>query len=214
MIRINLLPQKKRRGVDSGGGGESWVFVALGIAVVAIVGLFFFHGLQETKLAEERELNAQVQAKITASKNAVKNHGEVTAELERMRAREDAIAKLQSARTGPTAVLLEIARLLTPGRGPSIDPEKLAQVRRDNPLAVYNAAWDTRRLWITEFVEESRLLKVKGIARDGGDVSELARRMNLSDYFAKVRLLPAKKARDKDTDLEVVEFALEAEVKY
>jgi type IV pilus assembly protein PilN len=131
-----------------------------------------------------------------------------------MRAREDAIAKLQSARTGPTAVLLEIARLLTAGRAPSIDPERLAQVRRDNPLAVYNPAWDSRRLWVTEFVEESRLLKLRGVARDGGDVSELARRMGLSDYFAKVRLLPASRTIDKETNLEVVEFALEAEVKY
>jgi len=213
MIRINLIPQKKRR-IDSGSGGEMWIFAALGVVVVEIIILFVFHGFQETKLAEELATNSQVQTKIEVSKKAVANQTDVTAELERMRAREDAIAKLQSARTGPTAVLLEIARLLTAGRAPSIDPERLAQVRRDNPLAVYNPAWDSRRLWVTEFVEESRLLKLRGVARDGGDVSELARRMGLSDYFAKVRLLPASRTIDKETNLEVVEFALEAEVKY
>ncbi len=213
MIRINLIPQKKRR-IDSGSGGEMWIFAALGVVVVEIIILFVFHGFQETKLAEELATNSQVQTKIEVSKKAVANQTDVTAELERMRAREDAIAKLQSARTGPTAVLLEIARLLTAGRAPSIDPERLAQVRRDNPLAVYNPAWDSRRLWVTEFVEESRLLKLRGVARDGGDVSELARRMGLSDYFAKVRLLPASRTIDKETNLEVVQFALEAEVKY
>lgn len=213
MIRINLIPQKKRR-IDSGSGGEMWIFAALGVVVVEIIILFVFHGFQETKLAEELATNSQVQTKIEVSKKAVANQTDVTAELERMRAREDAIAKLQSARTGPTAVLLEIARLLTAGRAPSIDPERLAQVRRDNPLAVYNPAWDSRRLWVTEFVEESRLLKLRGVARDGGDVSELARRMGLSDYFDKVRLLPASRTIDKETNLEVVEFALEAEVKY
>lgn len=213
MIRINLLPQKKRR-IEASSGGDAWVFVAVGVLAVQIILLFFFHGIKESELAEVNQKNQQIRTKIEVSKRAVENHAEVTAELERMRAREDAISKLQSARTGPTAVLLEIARILTPGRGPSIDPEKLAQIRRDNPLAVYNPTWDARRLWVTDFVEESRLLRLRGIARDGGDVSELARRMNLSDYFAKVRLLPAKRTKERDTDLEVVEFALEAEVKY
>jgi type IV pilus assembly protein PilN len=213
VIRINLLPQKKRR-VDTGGGGELWVLAAMGALLVEIVILFVFHGMQETKLAEEEKKNQEVQAKIQTSKAAVANHANVTEELTRMRAREDAIAKLQSARTGPTAVLLELARLLTPGMGPTIDPEKLAQVRKDNPLALYNPSWDPRRLWIDTYTEETRLLRIKGTARDAEDVSELAKRMNLSDYFDKIRLLPAKQGEDSATGIEVVDFALEAEVKY
>ncbi len=213
MIRINLLPQKKRR-IEAGAGGELWVVAAMGALLVELVLLFVFHGMQETRLAEEQKKNREIQAKIDASKAAVSNHENVTKELERMRAREDAIAKLQSARTGPTAVLLELARLLTPGMGPSIDPEKLAQIRKDNPLALYNPSWDPRRLWLTKYSEESRLLRIRGTARDAEDVSELAKRMNLSDYFDKIRLLPAKQSTDRETGIEVVDFALEAEVKY
>ena len=213
MIRINLLPQKRRR-VEAGSGGELWILAALGVLLVEIVVLFVFHGMQESLLAEEVKKNSEVQAQIDASKQAVSNHPNVKSELERMRAREDAIAKLQSARTGPTAVLLEMARILTPGLGPSLDPEKLAEVRRDNPLALYNPAWDGRRLWITRFLESSRLLRITGIALNGEDVSEIAKRMMLSDYFDKVRLLPAKKTKEGKSKLEVVEFALEAEVKY
>ena len=213
MIRINLLPQKKRR-VESSAGGELWVLAAVGVLVLEIVGLFFFHSSLESELQTERKKNQQIQAQIEASKDAVTNHKNVTEELERMRAREDAIAKLQSARTGPTAVLLETAKILTPGRGPSIDPEKLAQIRRDNPLAAYNPTWDTRRLWIGSFTEERRLLQINGVARDAEDVSEFAKRMNLSDYFDKVRLLPAQRSNDSATGLEMVSFALEAEVRY
>jgi type IV pilus assembly protein PilN len=213
MIRINLLPQKRRR-VESGNASELWVLFALGALLIEIVLLFVLHGMKESELAEEAKRNQEIQAKIDASKAAVANHGSVISELERMRAREDAIAKLQSARTGPTAVLLEFARLLTPGMGPSIDPQELAAVRRDNPLALYNPSWDPRRLWIAEYVEETRLLHITGVARDAEDVSELAKRMNLSDYFDKVRLLPAKQSTDPDTGIPVVGFALEAEVKY
>lgn len=213
MIKINLLPQKKRR-VEASAGGELWVLAAVGLLVLEIVGLFFYHSSLESELQAEQQKNQQISAKIQASKDAVTNHQNVTSELEKMRAREDAIAKLQSARTGPTAVLLETARILTPGRGPSIDPEKLAQIRRDNPLAAYNPTWDTRRLWIDTFREESRVLKVDGVARDAEDVSEFAKRMNLSDYFDQVRLLPARRTTDGNTGLELVRFALEAEVKY
>lgn len=213
MIRINLLPQKRKR-LESSGGGDSWVLIALGVLILQFVLLFVFHGFKERELAEEVQTNAAIQSQIATSQNAVKNHADVTRELERLRSREDAIAKLQSARTGPTAVLLEIAKLLTPGRGPTIDPEELAQIRRDNPLAVSSPTWDTRRLWITEFSEESRLLRLKGTARDASDVSELAKRMNLSAFFGGVRLLPARRATDAKTGLALVEFALEAEVKY
>jgi len=212
MIRINLIPQKKRR-VESS-AGESWVLVVVGILVLEIGALFFYHTTLEDQLSIERRTNGEIQAKIDASKQAVENHANVTSELTRLRAREEAIAKLQNARTGPTAVLLETARILTPGRGPSLDPEKLAQVRRDNPLAAFNPTWDTRRLWLLSFREESRKLRVEGVARDAEDVSEFAKRMTLSDYFDKVRLLPASRTTDKETSLEIVNFALEAEVKY
>jgi type IV pilus assembly protein PilN len=211
MIRINLLPQKKRR-VESG-GGEGWIFAALAAVFVEVVILFVFHGMKESELAEERTRNDRISAAIATSKAAVANHAEVKAELDRLRAREEAIQKLQAARSGPTAVLLEVARILSSGKGPTVDAEKLAQVRRDNPLSVYNPAWDARRLWLTSFVEEHRVLRISGTARDGSDVSELARRMTLSDYFANVKLLPGTKAAD-GSGLEVVTFALEAEVKY
>ena len=111
-------------------------------------------------------------------------------------------------------VLLELARILTPGRGPSVPPDKLSQLRRDNPLAVFNVNWDPRRLWVTSFVEQARKVKLEGVAKDGEDVSEHARRMNLSDYFANVVLLPGKQEKDTESGVEVVRFSLEAEVKY
>jgi type IV pilus assembly protein PilN len=45
-------------------------------------------------------------------------------------------------------------------------------------------------------------------------VSELARRMNLSSYFYDVRLLPAKRQKEKVTGLEMVSFQLQAKVRY
>ena len=98
--------------------------------------------------------------------------------------------------------------------GSSISPERLSQVRRDNPLAAYNPSWDARRLWLLRFDEDRRKVRLQGVARDGEDVSELARRMNLSSYFDAVKLLPAKQQADKETGLDLVSFELEAQARY
>jgi type IV pilus assembly protein PilN len=212
LIRINLLPQKRR--VERTEGGQLWLAVVLLAVLAEVAVLFVIQGFMNEQLRDQQRKNAELQTQIDQAKKTVANHGEVKAKLAELRAKEDAIAKLQSGRTGPTAVLLELARIMTPGRGPSVDPERLNQLRRQNPLAVYNPSWDARRLWLSKFIETRRRVHLEGVARDGEDVSELARRLQLSNYFYEVRLLPAKKENDKESGMEVVRWQLEAQVRY
>jgi type IV pilus assembly protein PilN len=214
LIRINLIPQKRRGRVERGEASQAWLAAVLVLFLAEVASLFVFHGLKNEELQEQNQKNAELTAQIERAHQAVANHADIKAKLDQLRAREDAIGKLQSARTGPTAVLLELSRILTPGRGPSVDPDRLNQLRRENPLAVYNSSWDARRLWLEKFVEQQRNVRLEGVARDGEDVSELARRMNLSSYFHEVKLLPGKKERDKVSGLELVTFQLEAQVRY
>jgi type IV pilus assembly protein PilN len=212
VIKINLLPQKRR--AQKAEGGQLWAVVIVLLVALEAVGFIIYHGNKRAELVAQKRKNTELESQIEQSKNAVKNHQDVKAQLERLRAREDAIAKLQSARTGPTAVLLELARLLTPGRGPSVDPDKLNQLKRENPLAVYNPGWDARRLWLGKYVDELRKVRLEGSARDGEDVSELARRLSLSSYFADVKLLPATKSFSSSAGMDLVNFQLEAKARY
>jgi type IV pilus assembly protein PilN len=212
VIRINLLPQKKR--AERREASQAWLVVLMALFVAEVIALFVFHGYKGEELAEQRRKNAELTAQIDQAKRAVANHDEVKKALEGLRAREDAIAKLKSARTGPTAMMLELARLLTPGRGPHVEPQELERLRRESPAEVYNAGWDARRLWLTSFIEKQREVILEGVARDGEDVSELARRMSLSSYFDEVKFLPAKKTKNKESGLELVQFELQAKVRY
>jgi type IV pilus assembly protein PilN len=212
LIRINLLPQKRR--VERTEGSQLWLAAVLLAVLAEVAVLFVIQGFMNEKLRDQQRKNAELQSQIDQATKAVANHAEVKSKLAELRAKEDAIAKLQSGRTGPTAILLELARIMTPGRGPSVDPDRLNQLRRQNPLAVFNPSWDARRLWLSKFVEQKRKVHLEGIARDGEDVSELARRLQLSNYFYEVRLLPAKKEKDKDSGLELVRWQLEAQVRY
>lgn len=211
MIRVNLLPQKRDARRE---GGQTWLLAVMGVAVLEIIGLFLFHQVKLDELAKQKRVNAELQSQIEEIKHVVANHGAVKKQLEALRAREDAIETLQSARTGPTAVLLELARVLTRGQAPTVDQEYLQQQRKDNPTAVFNVNWDARRLWLTTYRESNRLLKISGYARDAEDVSELARRLTFSDYFQDVQMLPASRTRDNVNKLELVKFELQAKAKY
>jgi type IV pilus assembly protein PilN len=213
VIRVNLLPQKRevKRATEA---NQSWLLVVVGLVAIEVVGLFVLHQWKREELARQTRKNAELTTQIESIKKAVADHADVKAQLEILRAREEAINKLQSARTGPTAVLLELSRLLTSGRGPTVDADLLAQLRKDNPTVVYNPGWDARRLWITSFQESDRVAKIEGLARDGDDVSELARRLNLSVYFADVKLLPAVRSVDTDTKLELIKFQLQSKMRY
>lgn len=212
MIRINLLPQNSRP--QSGEGSQAWLIVVLVLLAVEIIGALILYSFKKEELEVLLTDKARFEERIRAEKAAVKDHPEVKRKLLELRSREEAIERLQRARLGPSAMMLELSRLLTRNKGPSVAPEKLAEIQQNNPLSMYNQAWDPRRLWLTAFNEQDRVVRLSGLARDGEDVSELAARMNLSAYFSDIRLLPAKKERADDSGIEWVNFQLEAKVRY
>lgn len=213
MIRINLLP-RKRRAEPQVTGGQSWAVVLMVVIVAQVVGLFALHSYRDKVLKAQERKNLELQAQIDQSRRAVASHTEVKQKLAELRAKEDAISALQSARTGPTAVLIELARILSQERGPTIDPQRLDELKRDNPLALFSPNWDPRRLWLTRYVEQQRQVRMTGFARDGEDVSEFAKRLGLSTYFENVQLMPGRRAVSTKSNLELVEFELQAKARY
>jgi|CZKU01.1.fsa_nt_gi type IV pilus assembly protein PilN len=219
MVRINLLPERRgqagRRVTSPSEAGQLWMVVVLGVAVFTVVVCFFVERFKEGELASILGENGVIQGQIDAIGKQISDHPQITARLKELRDREEAIGKLQSARTGPTSTLLELSRLLTVGgRGPTTDKDKVEQLKRDNPTEVFNANWDPRRLWLTAYTEADRVVKMGGLARDGEDVSELERRLKLSDYFTDVKLMPGAKVTETTTHQELFQFQLSAKVRY
>jgi type IV pilus assembly protein PilN len=217
MVRVNLLPDRRQASRRAGGPtdvSQLWVLGVVGAIVATVVICLFIQKVKEDELTAIMRENQNTQGQIDAIKQQIANHDEIKAKLKELRDREEAIQKLQSARTGPTSTLLELAHVLTPGRGPTTDRDKLEQMKRDNPTEVYNANWDARRLWLTSYQEVDRTVKLGGLARDGEDVSELERRLKLSDYFTDVKLLPGEKTVDAVSHQELFKFDLSAKVRY
>lgn len=225
MIRVNLLPGKRetRRGAPAGGGSSAitpsdgsstWLLFVLGALLGTVLVCVFLWTAKLRELGKVENKNKELQASIDGIKAQISDHPRIKGRLKELKDREDAIDKLQNARTGPTSAMMELSHILSPGRGPSMDNARVEQLRRENPSALPNPNWDTRRLWLSQYAEQNRDVRITGLARDGEDVSEFLRRMTMSEYFSDVKLLPASKSMDAVTKIEVVRFQLSAKAKY
>jgi type IV pilus assembly protein PilN len=213
MIRINLLPEAKRVAVASG-STQAWG-IGYMLAISAwCVALTLYYLSYKSRLDEQVAQNTQLEQQIEAAKSKSANIGDVEAQLAKSRQLEDVVSKLQSARQGPARVLMELSAVLSEGRGPTITPERLESLRRDNPLAGYNAGWDIRRLWLISFSEDNRKCLIRGMGKTNEDVAEFLRRLALSDLFEKVTLQSTSSAVDSVSSQPVVAFDLSCQVRY
>jgi Tfp pilus assembly protein PilN len=164
-----------------------------------------------------------LQAQITELTSRSERLDDVRAELESSRALEEVVNELNAARTGPTRALMELSKILSAcpadrtgcdNVGPTIDPQALEDLRRDNPHAGFNRIWDVRRLWVTNFEEEARECSMEGIGRTNEDVAEFLRRLALSELFDQVTLTRTSSERDTELNLELIKFELTCQVIY
>lgn len=217
MIRINLLASRSRQARASSPSGPStgsWL-IGYGVAaLVLVVGLaFWYYGL-DRELNEVVAQNNALQQEYDELSRHSANIDQVRAALARSQRLEEVVNELQRARFGPTRVLMELAKLLSLGGGPTIDPQRYEQIRNQNPLAGYNPAWDHRRLWLVSFQEEERHVRINGQGKTNEDVAEFLRRLSLSDLFGDVTLDRTEAADSRDSHVELISFQLSASVRY
>lgn len=193
MIRINLLPQAKRQIASAGpGGAQTWYLIYAGAsaAFCLLLGVIYF--VFSSELEEKVAVNSRLRSEIQTIQQRSARIEEVRAELERSRSLEAVVAEIQVEKTGPIRLLMEISKILSTDGGPTIAPEELERLRRDNPLAGYNPAWDPSRLSLRTFGEaddDPALITLEGQGRTNEDVAEFLRRLELSELFSEVRLV-------------------------
>jgi type IV pilus assembly protein PilN len=213
VIRINLLPgARKPVKAAAAGGTQGWVIAYLVVGAIMVVILGFWYASKRRELARLRDDNGELQDSIQTLENEAADIEQVRANLERSRQLESVVNELQRARYGPTSVLMDLSEILSTGR--TIDAQRLADARAQNPLATFNPSWDPRRLWLTEFVEEDRVCTIHGAGKTNEDVAEFLRRLSLSDRFEEVELVKTEGAEDETTHLPIIEFELTARVTY
>jgi type IV pilus assembly protein PilN len=216
MIRINLLPQARQRLRAAGPSGSTAVWLVAYVIGSALwcVGLAVVYFMYQGKLDEQLQKNAALDQRVEVLKKKSERLEEVQQALERSRQLEELVDELNRRRTGPTRVLRELSQVLSRDGGPTIDPEELTRMRRDNPLAGYNRSWDVRRLWLQTFDEEQRECRITGKGKTNEDVAEFLRRLALSDLFDEVTLQRTELVSDQKTAVAFIGFDMTCKVRY
>ncbi|MBL8680708.1 MAG: PilN domain-containing protein [Myxococcales bacterium] len=218
MLKVNLLPNAPSRagGEKQAAAGDLRTF-ALGMSIMLVLlaaGIMIFHSSQTKVLDNSVAANNQRDLAVKQIKRRVADHPRVRSELQEIRARRDAIQRLEANRTGPTAMLVEVSQLLSPGGRPTNDPSEFERIQRDDPTRWMHANWDTHQIWLSSFGESERQVTIEGHGRSADDVAEFMRRLMLSEYFEQVTLERSEGAQDQDTRLQVQRFKITARVRY
>jgi type IV pilus assembly protein PilN len=215
MIRINLLPQAKRATSTATTGAQVWGYLYLAAAIVWCVALAFVYFSLVSDRDQALAQNAEVTRQIDRVKQQSGNLAELQAQLEKAKQLEKVVNDLLAGRQGPTRMLLELSAILSQGRGPSVDPVKLEEMRRSNPEAGFSPGWDTRRLWMKSFKEEQLGCTIQGEARNNEDIAEFLRRLSLSTSFDEVSLVrTGQPALQPGAVAPSVSFELKCKVRY
>lgn len=224
MIRINLLPSKKkgsraskRSQSSGGGGGGSGQFWVLGM----LIGWLLIGGAGYWLLTMEEDaagaMRQQAAAKNRAAEQIKKDIDEVGLEASKkeLETQTAILEKVKTKRRSPVYVMYELAMILTDGReggGPEVDEQKRRQLVKADPQADVNKLWDPTGLWLTKLEEKGGVLVIEGGARDATDLSEFTRRLRVSARFGNVSHPDFERVDNRD-DEQHLTWSLEVTVK-
>ena len=218
MIKINLLPQ--RRVKRTGGHDESarplWIGIAALVAAGAAVAVLVDRP-RRARLAELREANTQLQADIAAKNRQLLGYAELKKAAEEADERFKAIQRLIGAKVVPANVLHELGEILTTSKYPTMTEDMVKRTGNgpeSDPNKRFQPDWDPSHVWLSGFSDNSGDFKLEGGAATESDITQLAKRLAASVYFADVIPAGAERVADQQTGASFYRFTITGKVVY
>lgn len=178
MIRINLLPIKKRRQKET----SRRLLILFGILILAeIIVLYPIYASKSSELDDMKAENTRIQTSITELTVKAQRLDQLNSEKTQLVAQLNLLSQLEQGRSGPVRVLDEVQIVLSQPRN---ELDRLTFDKLD-----WSTKWDPGRLWFNEFEEKDGQFSLTGGARTNDDVAEFLQRLSSSVYFDNVRLL-------------------------
>jgi type IV pilus assembly protein PilM len=199
-FRINLLPLRAAKKRES---GKQFLLLAAVFLVAEAGALFYWQSTKEDELAGVQGTNQKIQAQVTEAKAKSATVAKIEAEKAELEKQKTVLDSLIEGQAGPVKMLDELSLMLTPVTDPI---QKLAQEKRK-----WNPDWDPKRLWIENFREDKRRLKINGYARTNDDLAEFLHRLSTSKHFVNVRLNVSESVESSELGgVKLVRFDLDA----
>lgn len=211
MIKINLLAQRRTRRGDQ--GQQS---LAIGMLVIIATGVLVFllvHLPLASDISDLEERNQVIGGQNAALQAKLSDEKAVEAALAQLEARKAAIVELRGVRATPAYLMRELARILTPNRQPRMSKEMSAKVETSRHRELADT-FDPKHVWIVSFREKSGLFEMTGGALGGDEVTQLAKRLDASVYFADVKQKDSTQTTDQASGTSYYRFTITGKVIY
>jgi type IV pilus assembly protein PilN len=223
MIKINLLPQKRKRPgrtpvARTASSGQRDLLIGVG-AIFAAAAIVFFsvHRPLMNKRASFETKNEELSSDNAAKRAALKDYQNLKQIVAASEERSSAIDKLMKAKSVPANLLHELGEILTPGRLPTMSAEmakKISDGPQGDPNKRFALDWDPKHVWITSFTEKEGVFTLKGGAQSDPDVTQLAKRLQASVYFMDVTPQGGQRVMAKESTITYYEFTITGKVVY
>lgn len=211
MIKINLLAQRRARPADK--GQQS---LAIGMLVIIAAGVLVYllvHRPLAGEIGKIKERNKEISAQNQALNAKLADEKTVEAALAQLESRKAAIVELRGVRATPAYMLKEMARILTPNRGPRMSEAMSAKVESSRHRELADT-FDPKHVWIVSFREKGGAFEMTGGALGGDEVTQLAKRLDASVYFADVMQRESAQTTDTASSTSYYRFTIVGKVIY
>lgn len=219
MIRINLLPQRRPKGraVVSDAPVRPLAIGVVCLAVAAAGVVLFVDHPRRKKLAELVLSNQQMQSDIELKTRQLAGYAELKKAAEEADERYRSIQRLIGAKVVPAHVLHELGEILTANKYPTMteDMAKRTGAGPDSdPNKRFQSEWDPSHVWLSGFTDSGGQFKLEGGAQSESDVTQLAKRLAASVYFADVTPAGGERIADTQTGMNYIKFTITGKVVY
>lgn len=218
MIKINLLPQ--RRVKRSAAGDESARPLVVGIVALVAAGAavaVLVDRPRRARLAELHTANDQLQADIATKNRQLAGYAELKKSAEEAEERFKSIQRLLGAKVVPAHVLHELGEVLTTSKYPTMTEDMARRTGNgpeSDPNKRFQPDWDPSHVWLSGFTDTGGDFKVDGGAATESDITQLAKRLAASVYFADVIPAGAERVVDPQTGVSYYRFTITGKVVY
>lgn len=218
MIRINLLPQRrvKRASARDESARPLVIGIAALVAAGAVVGVLVDRP-RRAKLTELRDANAQLQADIAAKNRQLVGYAELKKAAEEADERFKSIQRLIGAKVVPANVLHELGEILTTSKYPTMTEDMVKRTGNgpeSDPNKRFQPDWDPSHVWLSGFSDTAGEFKLEGGAATESDITQLAKRLAASVYFADVIPAGGERFADQQTGASYYRFTITGKVVY
>jgi Tfp pilus assembly protein PilN len=194
LVRINLLPGKRKQAQEDIGQHAQLAALALLIIVVGIC--YWIHQGKAKEVLNAQRAQKATQTKIANVQKDLSAIGDLEGRQEAVTIRQLALTAITAERVGPRHVLDRLRVIMDRPRSPTI--KELA-----GKLG-WKKDWDANNVTLSKFEEDPRepeRVIIEGEALSADDVAELWLRLQTSDLFAGVQLTYTREATPKHPDL-------------